>query len=361
MNPPAARAPRDLHLDNLKVALTALVVVHHAAQPYGPPEDWPVRSGTAGLPLGPFFEVNGAFFMGLFFLVSALFLPRAVDAGGPFGMLRARLLRLGAPLLLMVLLVFGPASYLMRSPPTDFWTYYVLRYIRRADVEVGHLWFLSFLLLMSAAYALWRLVRPAAPSRAVAPPRHAGLVAAVIVLMAANAAIRTRFPVGLWVDLAPFLRLEVGRAPQYVLLFIGGLTAGRFGWLSAMPASRGFIWLSLGLAAATLRLCQPALVPLPPWAWLVEEAVIGVGLGVGLPILARERLNRSIPGLTRAAPDAFGVYLVHVPLIVALQLAAETLPFGAWGRLAFVVAAGLAASLALARLLRRTPGLRRIL
>lgn len=361
MTPPAARPPRDLDLDNLKVALTVLVVVHHAAQPYGPPDDWPMRSATAGLPLGPFFEVNGAFFMGLFFLISALFLPRGVDAVGPLGMLRTRLLRLGVPLLLMVLLFFGPASYLTRRPPADFWTYYFGQYIGRADVEVGHLWFLSFLLLMSAAYAGLRLARPAQPTRLVPPPGHATLAAAVVVLALANAAVRTRFPVGQWSDLAPFLRLEIGRAPQYVLLFVGGLAAGRFGWVRAMPTPRGLAWLALGLAAAVLRLCQPALVPLAHWAWLIEEAVIGVGLGVGLPVLARERLNRPVAILTRSAPDAFGVYLIHVPLVVALQFAAEALPLGGWGRLALVCATSVGASFAVARLLRQAPGLRRIL
>ena len=107
--PPAV--PRLAYLDQLKLLLVGLVVVHHAGQPYGPPEDWPLTSAAAGLPLGAFFEINGAFFMGLFFLISGVFLPSAVDRLGPRKAVGARIVRLGAPLVFLSVLIFGPISY----------------------------------------------------------------------------------------------------------------------------------------------------------------------------------------------------------------------------------------------------------
>src|SRR5918997_2539840 len=55
--------------DNLRVFLTILVVAHHAGQAYGPTGGrWPVFEPQRSSLLGPFFSVNAAFFMGLFFL-----------------------------------------------------------------------------------------------------------------------------------------------------------------------------------------------------------------------------------------------------------------------------------------------------
>ena len=63
-------------LDKLRVALTFLVIAHHAAQAYGPNGGgWPIFNDERSAVLGPFFSVNAAFFMGLFFLIAGYFVP----------------------------------------------------------------------------------------------------------------------------------------------------------------------------------------------------------------------------------------------------------------------------------------------
>jgi len=63
-------------LDKLRVALTFLVIAHHAAQAYGPTGGgWPIFNDERSAILGPFFSVNAAFFMGLFFLIAGYFVP----------------------------------------------------------------------------------------------------------------------------------------------------------------------------------------------------------------------------------------------------------------------------------------------
>ena len=47
--------------------------------------------------LGPFFTVNAAFFMGLFFLIAGYFSAAAYARRGPWRFLAARALRLGTP------------------------------------------------------------------------------------------------------------------------------------------------------------------------------------------------------------------------------------------------------------------------
>ncbi|OPY28852.1 MAG: Acyltransferase family protein [Methanocella sp. PtaU1.Bin125] len=81
-----ASRPRLFYLDNLKVLLIMPVVMHHAGQPCGPGGDWPIAPGPLPgidlLLMSLFFVVNSAFFMGLFFLISAYFLPGSYDRKG---------------------------------------------------------------------------------------------------------------------------------------------------------------------------------------------------------------------------------------------------------------------------------------
>jgi peptidoglycan/LPS O-acetylase OafA/YrhL len=90
--------PRLLFIDSLRILLITLVVMKHAGQAYGPTGGrWPIVDPERARVLGPFFAVNAAFFMGLFFLVSAYFLPGACDRKGPRAFLQDRGLRLGVP------------------------------------------------------------------------------------------------------------------------------------------------------------------------------------------------------------------------------------------------------------------------
>src|SRR6266508_1284198 len=91
------RTARLEYLDALKVVLTALVIAHHAGQPYGPTGGrWPIFEAERAAVLGPFFSVNAAFFMGLFFMISAYFLPSSFDRKGPWTFMKARFPRIGS-------------------------------------------------------------------------------------------------------------------------------------------------------------------------------------------------------------------------------------------------------------------------
>src|SRR5215510_8083832 len=94
------------YLDALKVALTVLVIAHHAGQPYGPTGGrWPVFDDQRAGILGPFFAVNAAFFMGLFFLISAYLLPASFDRKRAPAFLKERFMRLGIPFVVVGLTI----------------------------------------------------------------------------------------------------------------------------------------------------------------------------------------------------------------------------------------------------------------
>ena len=71
------------YVDRLRVLVISLVVAHHAGQAYGPTGGaWPVFEDERSPLLGPFFSVNAAFFMGLFFLISGFFVPGSLERKG---------------------------------------------------------------------------------------------------------------------------------------------------------------------------------------------------------------------------------------------------------------------------------------
>jgi peptidoglycan/LPS O-acetylase OafA/YrhL len=66
------------YIDNLKVLLTILVILHHAFITYGASGGWYYQQKTslkaALIPMTIFVSVNQAFFMGFFFFLSAYFI-----------------------------------------------------------------------------------------------------------------------------------------------------------------------------------------------------------------------------------------------------------------------------------------------
>jgi glucan biosynthesis protein C len=78
--------PRLLHVDNLRTALTVLVVIHHAAIGYSNVPLWyytEPATDSSGTLLDVVLVLNQSFFMGAFFLISALFVPAPTTARAP--------------------------------------------------------------------------------------------------------------------------------------------------------------------------------------------------------------------------------------------------------------------------------------
>ncbi len=112
-----APTSRIYFLDNLKVLLAVLVVLHHAAQPYGPGGGWWIASEPYNIldfvVLGIFMAVNASFFMGLFFMISAYFVPSSLERKGAAKFMKDRLVKLGVPILIFMIVVFPVMGYLL--------------------------------------------------------------------------------------------------------------------------------------------------------------------------------------------------------------------------------------------------------
>ncbi len=367
----ASATTRLAFLDNLKVALTALVIAHHAGQAYGQTGGrWPIFSPERDALLGPFFGVNAAFFMGLFFLISAYFVPRAFDRKGAATFLGDRMRRLGLPILLWALLVSGPVAYFTQDAPGSLWQFLGSLYPNKIPDLFSHLWFLGHLLVYALGYALWRwLARYVKlPNAADIPvPTQRGLLAFTLLLAVVSAVVRIWYPIDRWVTVL-VVPAEIAHLPQYISLFVLGIVAYRADWLRRFPTSTGMTWLGIGLTAAAARFT----LDLGGWRWLpplpgaIEglmmttlEAFICVGLSVGLLALFRERFNGQ-PGrlLSAMGAAAYAAYVFHFLVVVFLQFGLVGVPLPPFAKFALVSVVGIALSFGIGHLQRKCLGTR---
>lgn len=325
--------PRLYYLDHLRVALTVLVVLHHVAIAYANISDWyyddPADDPTSTL-LAVFLGLNQTFFMGLFFLISGFFTPGSHDRKGARGFLRGRLMRLGAPLLLYLVLV-RPFVYLgiyLADPDAmSYWRFYVVTW------EPGPMWFVETLLVFALVYVLFRRFLPAretAPATTAGPAPMPGpwaVIGFVAVLVAATYLWRVVVPNGtVW----PIIGLPTPAfMPQYVLMFTVGVLAFRKGWLNAVPrwAGRGGAGAALLMAPVYVLLLgtlQDAAMLPGSWQSLVlaaAENILAVGAVLALLALFQRRFNRRSAVGTFLSEQAFAVYFLHTLLLIGLGYA----------------------------------------
>lgn len=359
-----ATGKRLFFVDNLRVALTILVVLHHSALSFMGSDTVTVGVLTA------FTLVNQAYFMGLFFLLSGYFVPGSWRRKGTIPFLRDRVLRLLLPLIGYVLLL-SPLTALDVNSGADltgpFWRVYL------DNLSVGALWFLEVLLALTIGYAVVAGVigRLAPRSFGDSPGRRsfpsvlqvAGLVIGIAVL---TFAVRTVLPFG-----AGLLNVPTpSHLPQYLAMFLVGTVAYRQDWFRQITRRAGAAGFALA-GVATLILVPLALVNTPAfmggsWHWsafvyALWESAICVGLAIGLLSWFRRRFDHQGRFGAYLSTHAFTVFLLHLPVIACLTLLIDRLPdvpFLGFGVGAF---AAVAISFALAGPVRSLPLLRRIL
>ena len=73
-------------IDNLRILLVVLVILHHLAVTYGGEGSWYYYEGQAdpltSMLLTLFVVFNQAFFMGFYFLIAGYFVPRSLERAG---------------------------------------------------------------------------------------------------------------------------------------------------------------------------------------------------------------------------------------------------------------------------------------
>lgn len=325
------------YIDNLRILLTALVILLHLSIGYGAPGDWYYNeqgslSTVSEIVLTLFVALNQAFFMGFFFMVSSYFSPASLDRKGSGPYLRDRFRRLGIPILVYALVV-NPllVTFLItRDGGGGFWRLLGDRY---SDlIGVGPTWFLEALLLFSVVLVVWRRFRsPVLTAGDPTPPTNRAIGLLAFTLGLATFVVRIWLPVGWWLE--P-LHFQLAHFPQYVALYAIGVVAYRRGWFAALTDTQGRFWLrvTLGLVAVfpVLFVVGGALdgdvdpflggVQWQQLAFALWEQLMCVAIVVAALVWYRDRVNRQ-GRLSRAMSSAaYATYVLHAPVIALLAV-----------------------------------------
>jgi glucans biosynthesis protein C len=391
--PAAAARPRMAYIDNLRWTVIAMVVLVHACVTYSGIGSWfykePAAQDIAARIVFALYETfSQAFFMGILFFVAAVFTPGSYDRKGFGKFVGERLLRLGVPTLVFML-ILGPLTGLVRDAGTGrfvSWADSLLRYRQYLASgsfigESGPLWFTLALLVFSILYATVRLASglargsrvPAVRAELALTPKavHLAAVLLIVIIAAGSFLVRLVQPIG-----TSWFNLQLCFFPQYVVLFAAGLWAGRRGFLRAVPRAAGMTWLKLAFV-----------VGVPAWFLLMglggvmspggEEVITGgmrwqaagyaawesffaVSVSIGLLTLYREKANVRNRGTGLLADGCFGIYVFHAPILVAASMMLKSVALYPLAKAALAAMAVFAVSLAVAWAVRRIPGVRKV-
>ena len=279
------------------------------------------------------------FVIGTFFFIAGLFAPAAMARKGPAHFASDRVVRLGVPFLLFVLLVwplFMWFAYLAAGHRVSFWWEFTHRH---PFLDSGPLWFAEILLYISLAYAalVWAKDRSREDGTAdddEGPQELGGrqLIELVALVAVASFIVRLWFPA----QSKQVLDLHVWQWPQCVAMFGLGVAAARFGWAKRVPEAlrRGcgvaviVTILSLPVYAFTVGINDLSADAGPyqggmHWQAMVlatVEAILVVAGSVWVLGLAQDRLQ-GVSRLWKAcARSSFAAFVLQAPVLLTLSI-----------------------------------------
>ena len=347
--------PRLYYLDNIKIFLVTLVIVHHVGQAYGPTGGfWHFQNSLGeSIPmLGRFFGVNAAFFMGFLFLISGYFFPMSYDRSNGKGFLQKRLIRFGLPLL-FVFLVMEPLQmyfyYTMFSgnEPLPFFRYYINIWFgfggmpegfidsidRFPYLNFGHAWFILHLLVYAVFYWILRKIIKTPVFKQESKPFTAlHLLLIFLIIAASSLIVRIWFPIDYWVGVLGFFQVEIAHWPQYLVMFAVGIMAYRKNWINTLSVKTGYACLIIAILLAIgaySGVASSLASRFETWnIWAIYGSLLAVTMIFGLLTLFREIGNHTTPFLQVLSQSSFTAYIIHFPIVLAIQYALDTVVIG---------------------------------
>lgn len=342
-------------LDNLKIFLTILVILHHVGQAYGPTGGfWQYKSSLhENIPwLSLFFPVNAAFFMGLFFMIAGYFLPSSYDRKNNMTFLKDKLIRLGIPTLLGFLVISPLEMYFYyinysRNKPLNFSEYFMNIYLGIGgkpfwyktntgvpfpELNFGHLWFVENLLVFTILYFIVRkLILKNTIKDDSKTFNFTSILIIGFLIALASVIIRIWYPIDKWIALFGFMQSEIAHLPQYIILFIIGIIAYRKNWFIKISKKAGYLSLGLEIIMAFIVYTAhliPHTADILFSKWDIYEAFLCVFLCFGLIVLFREKLNLSTSKFKFLAANSYLAYIFHFPIVLTVQYSFDKVTMG---------------------------------
>ena len=361
-------ATRLLWMDNLKVALIAAIIAIHAVMSYSSMEVWsytelrettltPLVEAVTAVLVAPF----GFFVIAVLFLAAGLLTSSSLERKGAARFARDRLLHLGVPFAVYVLVVQPTVMYAVEHPLGDATRSFWYEYLGSdKNLDTGPLWFVGVLLIFSLAYAGW-VSRPQRPAARRAPRRLISIrqmLLVVSVVAAASFTIRIIYPYG---GDSGFTDLNFWQWPASAAVFGLGIIGSRQGWLSGIPGGlarqcRTVTLIAVGAMATLLTVAgfREQIDPLMGgWGWpaltfAVVESLLTVFGSVWLLAVAQERLDRRVRWGPELARSAYAAFILQTPVLIGLAVAMRPVALPAEVKAVVLAASAVVACFALA-------------
>ena len=370
---------RQHYIDNLRILLTILVIFHHTAIGYGAMGGWcyvtPERvSGISQLILSSVLVVNQAFFMSLFFFVSALFMPPSLEKKGTGKYLMDRFIRLGIPLVFVMFilnptLLYGIARH-TNTTESSLVSYDLM--IIKNYLNTSVMWFVLALLVFETLYVLYKSISKTSFSNLITDkfPTTIQIMSFTIISGLIAFAIRTFYPIG-----KNFLGLQFGYFALYTTMYCAGILASKKGWLEKMSLKDARKWLLAIIVifpVIEMILIHVTKTPSKVASFqggfnykalflAVWEAFTCVGLCYFLLALFKNKLNITSKWSSLAASDSYTVYIFHPVAVVAFTILLERIQVFPAVKFIFAFILSVTACFLFARGLRLIPGVKRVL
>ena len=389
---------RRVEFDYLRAAVVVLVVWHHAVLAYvtwaelnldDPIENVsPVVDDATWVGFDLMVGLNDIFFMPLMFLISGLFVWGSLARKGAGRFLRDRLVRLGVPFVVGVVLLMPLAYYPAQRTvertnggDTSLWTFWT-EMARSGFGTAGPLWFVWVLAVFGAVAAgVFTLSGRHTSGAEQHPVNTAGdsrwlqrvftsrakffavLLGTTIVSYLALAVIFDPLD---WYGVGPF-DVQISRLLMYLAYFLVGTAAGAYGLNRGLFARggpltrRSWLWLLGGMIGYT------GLIVL-----VTEEAEDSLAaallftLTCSLLVIASLALflrfaTRSSRVLDSLSANAYGIYVVHYLFVSWLQYWLLSVDLSAVVKATLVFVGALALSWVSTAALRRVPAVAKII
>jgi len=336
---PRAKA-RNAALDRARTFLTLVVVLHHSVIPYTyfghtDPKSW---IGFDCVVLA-----TDSFFMAMFFFLSGLFVWPGIARKAPQLFLRDRLLRLGLPFVIAALTIIPIAYYaleLQEHHETTFSAFW-WKTVTVGPWPSGPIWFIWVLLAFDLTASLLYRVSPTLLDpinrmslKGFERPAQFWLFL-VAVSLVAYIPLLVYYGTNRWFDLGPF-SVQASRVLLYASYFFigagvgvanfdrgvlsadGALPSMRWQWLVVMLIPYCLMWCMIYIKREILG--NPPV--LPDWYHLFYGSFFVLFSASILFTILAFFLHSKAEGhtlLDRMQADAYGMFLVHYPIVLWLQ------------------------------------------
>lgn len=334
-----ATKPSIAYINNIKIYLTTLVIMHHSAtsvsgltQTFMPisPDSFSVALNVVVVMI----TANQSFFMNLFFFFSGYFVPRSFDKKGAYVFLTERAKRLGIPFVVYVFLL-GPLARRM-----DLLIYYQgSSELPFSNIfEEGPAWFLNQLIVLGIAYSFlcgkgW--------SPKIACPSLLGLIGIATVVGLLAGLLSIVFPGDSGVLMVPmFWSHYLG----YLVFFFGGALASRNNWMESIRAMRRAPIYVLAAICFSLIVVETFVISTsswPLWGRILYTAVTTDGgwctmmFSLAVTVFFMDFLDKTYFFTDFFAKSMYTAYIIHMPIAIPCASAILRVIYETTGHMVF--------------------------